>query len=485
MLTSPWIESRARITPHRIAIECGEETLDYAELERRARNVAAALATRGIQPGDVCAALLPNGLHFAVLLHAADLLGATFLPLNTRLTPRELTYPLGDSAARLLLHGDDELGEKALLTAGSAPGVEAQSIAALVGHPDVELPQRPQDPVSPFAILYTSGTTGRPKGACLSRSNFVASATASALHCGVLPEDRWLACMPLFHVGGLSILVRSVLYGTAAVVHERFDPVAVDAALDRDGITLLSLTATMLARLLEVRGSRSAPGSLRCVLLGGGPCPAPLIADAAKLGFPIMPTYGLTEACSQVATRLVDEAEPTALSPLPGVEIRIVDDAGKSMPSTHPGEIWVRGETVMRSYLTQRGDNPRPDGWLRTGDIGTLDAQGRLYVHDRRSDLIISGGENVYPAEVEAVLAEHPAIAEVAVAGVPDASFGQRPAAWFTTRSGTSDPSTEELTHHCRERLAGFKIPVSFRAVGQLPRTSAGKVLRRELRKIE
>jgi O-succinylbenzoic acid--CoA ligase len=310
----------------------------------------------------------------------------------------------------------------------------------------------------------------------------MASAIASALHSGVLPDERWLACMPLFHVGGLSILVRSALYGTTSVLHDRFEPSAVDAALEDQTITLLSLTATMLQRLVDVRQGSRPPPFLRSILLGGGPCPASLLERATKQGLIVSPTYGLTEACSQVATRLPDDVSADApLTPLPGVEVRTVGDDGRDTPPGAPGEIWIRGATVIRSYLTPNAANPRADGWLMTGDIGSLDARGRLRVLDRRSDLIISGGENVYPAEVEAALQEHAGVAEAAVAGIHDGTFGQRPAAWFIPTTGAPTPDADELSNHCRQRLAGYKVPVAFHPVGDLPRTSAGKVLRRQL----
>ena len=480
MLSAPWIRTRAQATPDRIAIETPEQALCYAELYERARTLAGGLAERGARPGDVVAVLLPNSVDFAVLVHAADLLGIGFLPLNARLTPRELTYPLGDSAARLLVHRDDALGEKARQSARSAPGVETVALEALPSQPAAFAEPAP-DPDAPFAILYTSGTTGRPKGACLSRRNFVASAIASALHSGSLPDERWLACMPLFHVGGLSILVRSVLYGTTAILHEQFDPEAVNDALDEQGITLLSLTATMLLRLLDARGERPPPPSLRCLLLGGGPCPPALVKRAANAGLPVAPTYGLTESCSQVATRLLDDPSPNALTPLPGLEVRVVGDEGAALDAGTVGEIWIRGDPVMRRYLSGNGDNPGPNGWLRTGDLGTLDARGRLQVHDRRSDLIISGGENVYPAEVEAALMEHPAIGEAAVRGIEDATYGQRPEAWLVLAAGAPLPSDAELERHCRGQLAGYKVPARFRVVKDLPRTSAGKVRRHAL----
>jgi len=353
----------------------------------------------------------------------------------------------------------------------------------------------PYDPTAPLAVVYTSGTSGRPKAAVLTRVNFRASATASARHLrgklrgnlgGSLTagaDERWLACLPLFHVGGLSILTRCVLSGSAAILHERFEPERVSQSLDADAITHVSFTATMLARVVEARGGRAAPPTLRCVLLGGGPCPAALMRRAEALGFPLAPTYGLTETTSQVATR-PPGADPTAgLRALPGTEVRIASSAGVALPADTDGVIQVRSATVMRGYLNAPEATARAlrDGWLDTGDLGRLDERGELHVLDRRSDLIVSGGENIYPAEVESALVEHPAIAEAVVIGVPDAEYGQRPLAWLVLEPPHATPTTEELTGFCRERLAGYKVPVAFRFTREVPRTAAGKPLRRKL----
>jgi O-succinylbenzoic acid--CoA ligase len=338
---------------------------------------------------------------------------------------------------------------------------------------------------SSLAILFTSGTSGAAKGAELTHGNFLWSAMASAVHLGVDPSDRWLACMPLSHVGGLSILLRAVLYGNTVVVHERFDPAAANRAFDRDGITCASLVATMLARILEDRGDRPAPPQLRCVLLGGGPAPAPLTRRAQQLGFPIAPTYGLTEAASQVATRPPHDTATTpgaGLRPLLGTEVRIVDGEDRDVPDGAPGELLVRGPTVMRGYVNRPAETAEAlrGGWLHTGDVAVRAGDGSLGILERRSDLIISGGENVYPSEIEGALLEHPDVAEAAVAAVPDDDFGQRPAAWLVFRPGTA-PDGEHLRAFCRDRLAGYKVPVAFRGVAALPRNAAGKLLRRAL----
>jgi O-succinylbenzoic acid--CoA ligase len=489
-----WLAERAAIWPARPALEIAGRAVSYAELAARARELARRLRALGVREGDVVAALLPNGLAFAELLHAVPLCNATLLPLNLRLTARELAVQLRDGGARLLLHGGGALAERAAATAAAEDGRNLQTVEVGLGaerapappaaEPDPDPGER-IDPRAPLAILFTSGTTGRPKGAMLSHQNFLWSAVGSAFHLGVAPTDRWLACLPFYHVGGLSILLRCALYGIPAVVHERFDPEAVNRALDEIRVTLVSLVPTMLERVLAARGPHRAPPGLRCILLGGGPAPAPLLQRAAELGFPVAPTYGLTEAASQVATRPPHEAglpRDTDLRPLFGTEVRILDAQGRRAPPGEAGEIVVRGPTVMLGYANRPRETADAlrDGWLHTGDAGVLDTCGALRVLDRRGDLIDSGGENVYPAEIEAVLLEHPAVAEAAVAAVPDPEYGRRPAAWLVLRVATT-PGDPELRAFCRSRLAGYKVPVAFHRVAALPRDASGKLARGRL----
>jgi O-succinylbenzoic acid--CoA ligase len=480
-----WLRARAEISPAQTALECHGARIDYAELERRACSASHRLRELGVRERDVVAVLLPNGVRFVELLHAVAACGATLLPLNVRLTAPELAHQLRDSGARLLLHERGALAELATAAALSTPGLRTERVDAA---PDLDAPARALpcfDPAGDRAIVYTSGTSGVPRGAILTHENFLWSAVASAFHLGVHPSDRWLACLPLFHVGGLSILLRSVLYGITAVVHERFDPTRVNESLDEEDITLVSLVPTMLERLLEARGDRRAPSTLRCVLLGGAAAPAPLLERARKLGFRVAPSYGLTEAASQVATRPPDaeaNAAPTGLVPLLGTQLRVVGPDGEDAAPGESGEILVQGPTVLRGYVERGGAacSALQDGWLHTGDVGALSPDGSLHVFERRDDLIVSGGENVYPAEVEAVLLEHPEIAEAGVAAVADPEFGARPAAWLVPRAART-PAPDELRAFCRERIAGYKIPVSFRFVASLPRTASGKLIRRML----
>ena len=298
-------------------------------------------------------------------------------------------------------------------------------------------------------MLFTSGTTGGPRPVALTRGNFEASARASAALTRLGERDRWLCCVPVFHVAGLSILTRTALAGATAVLQPAFDPHRVRALLEAGDATIVSLVPTMLARLRDA-GFERAPG-LRAILLGGGPIPDELFEWAVGAGLPVMPTYGMTETCSQVATAEVGER---LARPLPGAEIRISEE----------GEILVRGPMVA------------VDGWLHTGDRGALTEEGLLHVHGRMDDLIVTGGENVAAAEVEAVLREHPQVRDVAVIGLPDAEWGRAITAFVV-----ADVPGEEIVAHARARLPGFKVPKRVVAVDELPRTASGKVARAQL----
>ncbi|MFI5177868.1 MAG: o-succinylbenzoate--CoA ligase [Vicinamibacterales bacterium] len=479
-VTTDWLRKRAWLTPSAPAVMLHDATLTFGELDERVDDVAAALAARGVGPGDRVALLLPNGLPFVELVHAVPRVGAILVPLNTRLTPAELSWQVADAGARLAVFDDSTDA----LAAGSSRDAARTHVAELHGH-EQRLPAVEDGGLDRVhSIIYTSGTTGRPKGAMLTFGNHFWSAIGSALNLGLDPDDRLLACLPMFHVGGLAVLLRSAIYGQAAVVHESFDPQRVNGAID-DGVTVVSVVSRMLARMLEERGHTPYPSTLRAVLLGGGPAPQPLLEACGARGVPVVQTYGLTEAASQVATLAPADALRklgSAGKPLFPTEIRI-DRAGAEAAPGDPGEILVRGATVSPGYWNREDEPPAAfrDGWLRTGDVGRLDDEGYLYVLDRRDDLIISGGENVYPTEVEAVLLSHPSVAEAGVYGVADERWGAVPAASVVARPGAS-VTADELGAFCRERLAKYKVPVSIRFVEALPHTAAGKLLRRLLR---
>jgi O-succinylbenzoic acid--CoA ligase len=402
-----WLTVRARTHPdHPALVVAGGAELTYTELDRETTWCAERLEPGIDMPVDAADEAFP------VMLHAAARVGAVLIPFH----PRD---PV-----------------PAMPAVGAGPG---------------------------DTVLFTSGTAGAPKPVVLTRANHEASAIASAWNLGVAPDDRWLCVLPMHHVGGLSILWRSAIYGTTAVVDPRFDAARANAWIEDGEVTLASLVPTMLRRMRDA-GLRD-PGRLRAVLLGGGPVPRDLLEWAGAIGLPVLQTYGMTETASQIATLRAEEAlhhHGSAGRPLLGVELRIGDR----------GEILVRGPMVAASAVDE-------DGWLHTRDRGGLDEDGFLHVEGRLDDVIVTGGENVMAGEVEDALRAHPAVADVAVAGRPDPEWGQAVTAWVVLATHVPDG---ELQAHCRARLAPSKVPKAIVRVDELPRNAAGKVVRRELR---
>ena len=472
-----WLWHRAAVLGSHPAVITPDDTISYAELEKRVTRLASALAAGGISPGDRVALLAHNSLEFAVAAHAIPRAGAIFLPLNVRLKPEEMAWQLRRAGARVVLsHAPTR---EAAREASSLAGLPAPLPLPLTRDvPPADL-RTSHDPAGVHSIMYTSGTTGSPRAATLTFENFWASAAGSAYNLGVDAGDRWLACMPLFHVGGLSILLRSAIYGTTAVIHPGFDEHAVNRALRDDGITIVSVVATMLQRMLDADDG-DFPATVRTVLVGGGPVPEALLRRALERGLPVVQTYGLTEAASQVATLSPGDALTklgSAGKPLVTTELRIDARPGE------PGEILVRGATLSPGYFGDPEATAQAirDGWLHTGDIGRLDDDGYLYVLDRRDDLIVTGGENVYPAEVEAVLVSFPGVSQAAVVGLPDDQWGRVVVAALVA----SEPvDTDLIEAYLRERLAGFKVPRAFHLFSELPLTASGKVQRRLVREI-
>jgi O-succinylbenzoic acid--CoA ligase len=415
MQVEPWLPRAARTRPQVRALG----TLTYAELDERVRRAAGAL---NAAPGERVAIALPPGREFGVALHACLLTGAAAVPVDLRLPDPPLA-----GATKVI---DAPLGD----------GSPARPV--------------PHDLDATAIVVHTSGTTAAPRPVELTFGNWLWSALGSAAALGTRPDDAWLCTLPLSHVGGLSILVRSAIYATAADVHERWDTERALAAI-AGGATLVSVVPTTLTRLLDA--GLSAPPRLRCALVGGGPCPPALLERAREAGVPVAQTYGLTEACSQVTTARPGDTAPDAGPPLFCTRVWIED-----------GEIRVRSPTVA----------PQAGPVLRTGDLGSLDADGRLTVTGRKSDLIVSGGENVAPAEVEAVLEAHPAVAEALVEGRPDPQWGEAVAARVVLKPGAG--ATEaDLREFCAGRLAAFKVPKTIELVAALPRTASGKLIRR------
>ncbi|TAK75724.1 MAG: 2-succinylbenzoate-CoA ligase, partial [Dehalococcoidia bacterium] len=361
-----WVALRARTHPSHVALECSGEVWDYATLEARVASAAGALRAEGVEAGESVAVLANNGLPIARFAHAIPRAGALFMPLNARLSAGEAGYQLRDSRTRLLVHDAGLAG----LAREAAAETGVRTLAIEDARWDAGPPLDALGSIEAsrlHSVIYTSGTTGRPKGALLTHGNFHWSAVASAQNLGVEADDRWLACMPLFHVGGLSILLRSAIYGTTAVIHERFEETRVDRALREERITLLSVVAAMLQRVFAV-SPEAYPSTLRGVLLGGGPAPRPLLEEAARRGMPVLQTYGLTETCSQVAT--LGQADAlrklgSAGLPLAASTVRIEVEGREAEPG-EVGEIVVAGPTVCAGYL-HRPDATEAairDGWL-------------------------------------------------------------------------------------------------------------------------
>lgn len=432
----PWLPRAAAQRPEHPALITAQGTTTYGELLRQACAAAATLHARGVGPGDRVALSLPPGAPFLAAFHATVMLGAAVVPIDLRLGERERAERTAGCA--VVVDGP--------LT-GDATAAEAPLLARC-------------DPDAIATVIHTSGTTAAPRPVELTIGNWVANAVGSALALGLDTNERWLCTLPLSHVGGLSILIRSAIYGTTVMLHERFDAPAVVRAIQHDEITLASLVPTTLQRLLDV-GLRS-PAHLRCALVGGGPLAPTLAQQAEEAGIAVAQTYGMTEACSQVTTSLPGE-HATAGRPLLGTRVEIASD----------GEVLVAGPTVAPGVAD-------PDGWLHTGDLGRLDGSGRLTVTGRKADTIVTGGENVAPAEVESVLLAHPAVADAAVHGRPDPQWGEAVVATVVVHDG-SHAEEEELRAHAASQLAPFKVPKEIAFAAHLPRTASGKLLRREL----
>jgi O-succinylbenzoic acid--CoA ligase len=490
MQVEAWLKRAARIAPTLTALQAPDAQMTYAELERAAHAGALQLAASGARRGERVAIALAPGIAFAQALHACMLLGAIAVPIDLRLHP----------------------SERERLAAGAAVSVEEPLAVApeAGGESRARTWNDTHDLDAVCAVIHTSGTTANPTPIELTYGNFLWSAIGSGVALGVEAKERWLCALPLSHVGGLSILIRSAIYATTAVIHERFETERVLAALEDEQITLVSLVATTLTRLLDA-GLREPP-HLRCALTGGGPVSAALVRRARAAGVPVMQTYGLTECCSQAATAPLASLQAVAgeRAILPSARVaqgpplrdtlcsepplrdrgvgaaagpcsEPLPDLGAGVPLfctrteiAADGEILLSGPTVAPAAKAA-------DGRLHTGDLGRIDARGCLHVTGRKADTIVSGGENVAPSEVEAVLESCPGVQEAAVVGRADEQWGEAISAIVVPAPG-ADLDEQSIRAHCADRLASFKVPkhVIF-ASDPLPRTASGKLLRREL----
>ncbi|MCF6408897.1 o-succinylbenzoate--CoA ligase [Pseudalkalibacillus salsuginis] len=473
-----WLSQRAFLTPDRTALVFENRDWTYRELNESVESIARKLLKRGLEKGQHIGFLMDNHPDTIILLHAFHLIHVVAVPLNKRLSESELDYQLHDAEVDWLIVDVAHLEKAQRLRFGK--------IVTMMEIKEVNETNTELDKViylgNLHSIIFTSGTTGYPKGVMLTFGNHWWSATGSALNLGIRNDDCWLCAVPLFHVSGLSIVMRSVIYGIPMVLHRTFEPVAFNESIYKEGVTIASVVSVMLSKALDSDNFRPYPGGFRCMLLGGGPAPFPLLKRCEVNNIPVFQTYGLSESASQIVTLAPEDSFRklgSAGKPLFPSQVKIVSGEGDG--TSLEGEIFVKGPNVTQGYFNKHDINAEKiqDGWLATGDVGYLDDDGFLYVLDRRNDMFISGGENVYPAEIEACLLGHETVAEAGVIGIDDAVWGKVPAAFVVLKD--PDVSEEALIQYCKEHLASYKVPKIVRFIKVLPRNASNKILRKDL----
>ena len=495
------IERNAAFSPQKPALRFEGETLTYAVLDARIAQTARALKSGlGVNKGDRVAILSLNHPDYLVLLYACARLGAILVPLNWRLAVAEQLFILSDAAAKVLVLEQafaevlpalaEALPETTIVGLDFAPphGTTFDSLLNL-GTGNARNPNT--DLSHPLLIVYTSGTTGRPKGAVLRQEALLWNGAMSQHMHGLTSDDHVLTVLPFFHVGGLNIQTTAALHhGATVTIHRRFAPDAALATIARDRPTLTVLVPTTIQAVTDHPAWATTDlSSLKAISTGSTIVPQFLMDRFIARGVPVLQVYGSTETCPiAVYTRLGGDLSREGSTGLTGLycEAAIVDEAGHELPPETPGEIVVRGPNVFCEYWGNESatHDALHDGWYRTGDIGRRDADGYFWVHDRKNNLIISGGENVYPAEVERVLTEHPEVSECGVIGRPDPRWDEVPIAYVIRRPGCS-VDAESLKAHVQTQLARFKVPRDIVFVDDLPRTALGKVQHFMLRQID
>ncbi len=504
-----------RLWPHREAVVCGDHRTTYAELAARVRALARGLARAGATAGDRVAILHPNCHVFVEAYFAGARAGVILTPLNTRLAGREIAAILRDSGATVLVAAGvhaDQVRDALDQGAGELrhilwTGVTEVPVAHIHGElyddvltgADATLPPMPPGGDTVAHLYYTSGTTGRPKGVMLTHANVVSHAWGTIAELGLSDADTWAHVAPMFHLADAWATFAITAVGGRHVVVPRFDPAAVLQTFRGDGVTLTNLIPTMLNQLVHEPGAGDAPyPSLRLILSGGAPIAPQLVRRIMEtFGCGYVQTYGMTETSPYLTLSLLKDH----LRDLPAdrrfeylsrtgrefitVDLRVVDDLGADVPRDDEtvGEIWVRGDSVTPGYWNRPDATAEAfcDGWLRTGDLAVIDDEGYVNIVDRRKDMIVTGGENVYSTEVEHVLAEHPAVLECAVVGVPDDHWGEAVRAVVVLQPGRG-ADADEIIAFCKQRLARYKAPKAVDFVEALPRTGSGKIYKKGIK---
>jgi malonyl-CoA/methylmalonyl-CoA synthetase len=480
-LFAPTFRDRGR----EVALEWACQEYTFGDLDARANRMAAALASRGLTAGDRLAIYLPNRLEYIDLFLACTRLGVIAVPINVLYRDRELRHIVNDSAPKAIVLTDPEWDRSVVAPwAGEVWAVDEVTgrAEALPAHTQAPPPQEYLTPDTPAAIVYTSGTTGAAKGAVITHGNLAANARVLVDSWRITADDRFLVALPLFHVHGLGNAVHCwLLAGCRARLLERFESQSAASTFLDFRPTLFFGVPTMYVRLLEVEAvtARAIGGQLRLCVSGSAPLPAQVLEDFdERYGQRILERYGMTETLMTASNPYDGERRAgTVGPPLPGVSVRVVDTEGRDVGGGIEGELLVQSPTVFAGYWNQPEATARAfsDRWFRTGDIARRSADGYITLCGRRSDLIISGGFNVYPREIEDVLAEHPSVSEVAVRGMPDDRRGEVPAAFVVTVAGAAADESM-LIEWCRGQLASFKVPRRVVFLDRLPRTALGKV---------
>ncbi|MFG2603469.1 long-chain fatty acid--CoA ligase [Streptomyces sp. NPDC048514] len=481
----------ARRLPGRPALRLDTAAVTYAELDRLSAQAAALLHTEGVRAGDRVALMLPNVPEFVVLYYAVLRAGGIVVPMNPLLKERETEYHLRDSGAVLLFEWHLAPGEGAAGAAAAGVRHLAVDPAALAAElaplePRREMAVTAGDDIA--VLLYTSGTTGRPKGAALTHAGIRHNTEVNVLDVQrMTSEDVIVGCLPLFHIFGqtctMNVAVRS---GASLTLVPRFEPQTVLDAIARDRATVFEGVPTMYAALLQHRPAASADtSSLRMCISGGASLPVEVLHGfERRFGCMVLEGFGMSETSPVVSFNHPDRPRKAGSvgTPIRDVEVRLLDDTGRDVAPGEVGELAVRGPNVMKGYWNRPEDTTAavPDGWLRTGDLARRDEDGYLYIVDRKKDLIIRGGYNVYPREVEEVLHEHPAVALAAVLGLPDERLGEEVAAAVVLRPD-AHADTEELRRFVRDRVAAYKYPRRIWLTDTLPIGPSGKILKREI----
>lgn len=485
-----WLLWRSTVSPHQLALEFGSVQWSYEKLQEKVSNLTGLLLSWGLRKRDRVGMLLKASEIYIATVHALARIGAVTIPLNVRQSPSELLWQLKDCDPALILYDPALSDLKRRIEEESKDRTyrwkRSIELRTDTSHRPVE--GRSMNTTSLHSIVYTSGTTGIPKGVEITFSNLLWNAISFGIRHGASSSDRWLLVMPLYHVGGYTIIFRSLLHGSSIILHPGFEAVRVAESLDRDRITLVSFVATMLERVLKLHREPFSP-DLRLIFLGGSQTPSSLQRASLQRRLPVVLTYGMTETCSQVAISPIgssaDLGENSYGTIFP-TRIAIKSEEALTSRSGKVGEILVRGPTVFRGYWR----NPKvtsvafKDGWFHTGDLGFLDGQGGIVVLGRKDDMMISGGENIYPSDVESSLLQHESIEDAVVIGRVDRRWGQRVEAVVKVKEDFHPPSASELTRFLRERVGSYKIPKVYYFWASIPKTLSGKTRREVVKEL-